>query len=309
VPRNTKKVRHSSCFTVANRNTCVEDMEGDWIWFVDDDHSFEPLTLMKLLGHMYGPASEQVVVATGLYSSKTSPSWPILWHGPYIGRQNYSWEELAPGTFILPQGDLAGTSGMLIRKRVLDDLGGYPWFKCGQLDRGEVSEDFFFCYEVQKLGFEILVDRDIMLPHLGICKFTARRDPDGVYRPEIEPTTGERSDAVTPLEEAIRQNPRVFELLRQQEDPAGTAKLLGHILQYARALKTSGGRPVAVPSCINRDAYEEHVAHMTPEEFDALSAEEFGKIVRQVSNDKKGLKVKLVDWTEERDTEEHNGLG
>ena len=79
---------------------------------------------------------------------------------------------------------------MLIRKKVLDELGGYPWFKAGQLDRGDVDEDFFFCGELHTLGYRILVDRDIVLPHIGLCKFTARRDPDGIYRPEILPTTG-----------------------------------------------------------------------------------------------------------------------
>ena len=51
VPQGTKQWRIRSGACAMNCNIGVSKRVGDWVWFIDDDHTFEPDVLLRLLAH------------------------------------------------------------------------------------------------------------------------------------------------------------------------------------------------------------------------------------------------------------------
>jgi hypothetical protein len=177
VPAGTNLHIERSCDITQNFNNGVKTIKGDWAWFLGDDHKFEPDTLLKFLRY-------NVDVVVPITPCKIAPWLPCMMHGPTNPEVDgfwhedmllYDWDELStPGLLALPKGDFIGQAGMLVKKSVLDKL-GYPWFKCGQLDKGRLQEDMMFCHELQELGYTVYVDRDTILDHYFIIGVTAKR--------------------------------------------------------------------------------------------------------------------------------------
>ena len=184
VPQGTRYFIERGCDVTTNFNNGLKKMEGEWVWFLGDDHQFHEDTLMKFLDH-------QVDVVVPISPCKVAPWAPCVMHGPTDGRiwhENmplYTWAELSgDGLMALPTGDFIGQAGMLVRKPVLDQI-GYPWFKCGQFDPGRLQEDIHFCRTMQQLGYTVWVDRDVIFDHWFIMGVTARKH-DGQYVPALK---------------------------------------------------------------------------------------------------------------------------
>lgn len=183
-PVGTKLSIERSCDIAQNFNKGVKKMTGEWGWFLGDDHSFDPKILMRLL-------DRNVDVVVPITPCKTAPWMPCVIHGPEPGEKIwhedmplYRWDELSgEGLFALPKGDFIGQAGMLVKKTVLDRI-GYPWFKAGQLDAGRLQEDMMFCHELQKLGYTVWIDQDIIFDHWFIVGVTARKH-EGEYVPAL----------------------------------------------------------------------------------------------------------------------------
>jgi hypothetical protein len=184
VPEETIVSRESSCDITHNCNALICEMEGDWIWFIDDDQTFQSDLLMKLLARAYGCTSG-IDIVTALNIIKMPPYRPMVFHNISQLGAPYEWEELSgPGLFALPTGDMCGRAGMLIKKHVLDGI-GFPWFECGQLHPGLLTEDTYFSLKVQRHGYQIWLDTDQILDHLCYGVARARRGETGLYRPEF----------------------------------------------------------------------------------------------------------------------------
>jgi len=175
-PVGTKLNIVRSCDITQNFNSGIKAMVGDWVWFLGDDHSFEPTLLMRLLDF-------DVDVVVPITPCKVPPWSPCIMHGPADTSTGfwqedmvlYHWDELSgDGLLPLPKGDFIGQAGMLVRKPVLDKI-GYPWFKCGQLDPGRLQEDMMFCHEVQELGYTVNIDQGTIFDHHFPVTITARR--------------------------------------------------------------------------------------------------------------------------------------
>ena len=185
VPAGTKMIIERSCDITQNFNKGVKALEGEWAWFMGDDHSFAPDSLLRLLDHR-----KNIVVP--IAPCKVPPWMPCIMHGPSDSSQVwhedmllYDWNELSgEGLLPLPFGDFIGQAGMLVRKSVLDKV-GYPWFKCGQLDPGRLQEDMKFCREVQELGETIYIDQEFVLDHYFICGVTTRKH-EGKHAPALK---------------------------------------------------------------------------------------------------------------------------
>lgn len=183
-PQGTKQTIVRSCDITQNFNDGVKKMVGDWVWFLGDDHSFNPDLLMRLLNH-------NVDVVVPITPCKSIPFMPCIMHGPENGEvwhedmPLYHWDEVSgEGLLALPQGDFIGQAGMLVKKAVLDKI-GYPWFKCGRFDPGRLQEDMYFCHEVQQLGYTVYVDQEIVLDHYFITGVTARKH-QGKWNPALK---------------------------------------------------------------------------------------------------------------------------
>lgn len=222
VPQGTRYFIQRGCDVVTNFNDGLKKAEGEWVWFLGDDHSFSEDTLLRLLNH-------HVDVVVPIAPIKIAPWGPCIMHGPTDGsrvwHENmplYTWSEVSgPGLMELPQGDFIGQAGMLVRKHVLDDI-GYPWFKAGQLDPGRMQEDMTFCRELQQRGYTVWIDQDLVFDHWFITGVTARKH-QGQWVPALR---SGHTVVVLPDAQGIQQvsqgegTPRVTWRVPREEDLA-----------------------------------------------------------------------------------------
>lgn len=141
-----------------NFNGLVEDMAGDWLWIMGDDHTFRPDILMSLIAH-------DVDVVVPLVLKKDAPFDPVVYEGDEVGEDGLVYHHVAR----LPESGLheiyaAGSAGMLIRKHVLDAI-ERPVFTT---EKGMQNEDLLFCKKVREAGFKIYCDVDQKMGHIGI---------------------------------------------------------------------------------------------------------------------------------------------
>ncbi len=189
-PVGTKLHIERSCDITQNFNNGVKTMVGEWAWFLGDDHAFSTALLMRLLAH-------NVDVVVPITPCKVPPFAPCVLHGPKDDPDIhwkedmplYHWDELSgEGLLPLPMGDFIGQAGMLVKKHVLDRI-GYPWFKCGQFDKGRLQEDLSFCRELQQLGYTVYVDQEVIFDHFAPMCITARKH-EGQWAPAMSAGTG-----------------------------------------------------------------------------------------------------------------------
>ena len=159
-PANTKFINRQGMDVTGNYNGLVEEMQGDWLLIMGDDHTFAPDLLVSLLAH-------EVDVVVPLVLKKDAPFDPVVYDGD-------EGEDEKTGLTIhrvahLQQTGLqevfaAGSAGMLIRKHVLDAL-ERPVFTTSH---GFQNEDLLFCKKVREAGFKIYCDVDQKMGHIGI---------------------------------------------------------------------------------------------------------------------------------------------
>lgn len=141
-----------------SRNLLVEaslERGSEWMFFVDDDHTFPRDILTRLLSR------EQPVVAS-LYLQRTDPFLPIA-----FAERDENGDFWPLDLAACPERGLvsvvgAGTGGMLIRSEVFHDIDP-PWFvhSTGQ------SEDLYFCNLLAENGIPLYVDLEARLGHVA----------------------------------------------------------------------------------------------------------------------------------------------
>lgn len=141
-----------------SRNQLVEaslERGSEWMFFLDDDHTFPASILMTLLSR------EKPVVAS-LYLQRTDPFLPIA-YAERTGDEGYWPLDLSA----CPQRGLvtvvgAGTGGMLIRSEVFHQLDP-PWF----VHTTKQSEDLYFCDRLVEAEIPLYVDMEALLGHVA----------------------------------------------------------------------------------------------------------------------------------------------
>lgn len=158
--------------TIQGRNAQVDQMEGDWIWFIDDDHEFPPSTLISLL-------KREVDVVVPLCLMRAKPFNPV----DFTGLED---ELLLPvdlrkaGRTGMVELFAAGTSGMLIRRRVFD-LYRKRWPGAPFFEHGERSEDIIWCERLRELGIKIYLDLEVRIAHLNVVSIYPDITEDGSW--------------------------------------------------------------------------------------------------------------------------------
>lgn len=143
-----------------NRNRAVEGMDGDWIWFIDDDHSFPPSILLRLL-------ARDVDIVAPICLRRVQPFLPVACVDDLcLDVTRYGKDELV-------EVQHTGSSGMLIRRAVLEEIEA-PWFELGN----GVSEDVDFCRKARAAGFSIHVDMAVRLGHITTAIVLPAWSPD-----------------------------------------------------------------------------------------------------------------------------------
>lgn len=191
---NGKGIVKVACSNVASTlnyaaRACVADPQREWVWFLNDDHTFDPGLLIRLL-------DRQVDVVTPLVAERHHPYGPLMFKGLYGPR--YAWGELPPsGLYPMPGDHFAGSTGMVVRRHVLLQLAD-PYFRLGQYEPETQKEDIYFAQSLVKAGVPIHVDCDEVMGHLNVFDVQPSRDPrTGHWRAAIL-TSGDAPRAIKP---------------------------------------------------------------------------------------------------------------
>ena len=142
-------------------NEGIRQMVGEWVWILGDDHTFDPLMLLKLL-------DRKVDVVMPVVPRRDPPFKPVFLHGPLSHDMRiYEWADLpTEGLFQLPKDDPSGQACMLIRRSVLGTIGD-PWFEGGKLTPGRLMEDMYFVQRLHDLNIPIWIDCDLVSGHIA----------------------------------------------------------------------------------------------------------------------------------------------
>lgn len=165
-PVNTQLLMRLTSDRIIGRNSVAQEAletGSEWLLFLDDDQTFRPDILTKLL------ARDEPVVGA-LYLQRQRPFFPIAFtektekeiyvplrlsdHGP---------EDLVPVAGL-------GTGGMLIRSEVFRAL-DYPWF-----EHGKASEDLIFCDKAIAAGFPVYCDVGVRMGHYSMTSIHPHYD-------------------------------------------------------------------------------------------------------------------------------------
>jgi hypothetical protein len=143
------------------RNEIIREAEGEWVWFIDDDHTFDSGLLTRLL-------AREVDVVQPLVLSRYAPFGPVVM-GPRTPDGNKHWRfALTPRERGgLKEVFVAGAAGMLLRRRVWEAIPP-PWFTAGELNPEIIGEDVTFSRRVTGAGFRIYCDLDNRMGHLNV---------------------------------------------------------------------------------------------------------------------------------------------
>lgn len=152
-----------------NHARAVDNMHGEWLWILGDDHQWDPSALMSLL-------DAEVDVIVPIVMRRTHPFLPVLYQRqdeeggfPYLDLND---EE--PDSRGLIEVGAAGSAGMLIRKHVLDAL-PRPAFPQDETvtpteenpERIRRSTDLLFCERVREAGFRIFAHTGVLMGHMN----------------------------------------------------------------------------------------------------------------------------------------------
>lgn len=169
-PPGTQVLWRYGSHIVNGMNWLADNMVGDWLWIMGDDHSFDPYLLIRLLDH-----NVDVVVPVCLM--RQQPFAPVV-------RVNEE-GNVIDLTKLKPSDGLisihsAGSAGMLIRKPVFDRVReAFP----GRVfvEDGDVSEDYLFCARVRELGIPIHCDLGSRLGHMAVVGIWPGVGPTGHF--------------------------------------------------------------------------------------------------------------------------------
>jgi hypothetical protein len=219
-PARTGRGYGVSYDTAANSNDIIRTMQPwhEWVSIWDDDHWFEPDTLLRMLDH-------RVDLIIPLYYQRKPPFLPVLYKSRDAETgacETYQLVDLKGRRGLISDPVSAGKSGVLISRAVLSKLAGgecqcpptedakprrhepacawarYCWFKT---EHG-VGEDHVFFRNALAAGFKLHCDLDIRLDHISPFRIRPIQDEDGEWQVELNLYNNVRVTVrVTPMPE------------------------------------------------------------------------------------------------------------
>jgi len=129
---------------------------GDWIWFIGDDHVFDPDIILNLL-------DREVDVVIPLCLTRHPPIKPTFWL-VQDGHTSYHPRLMDIPTTGLIEVFQAGDAGLLARMNVIHKIGPI-WYET--VTGTKVSEDILFTRKIREKGFKVHVDLDHSMGHIN----------------------------------------------------------------------------------------------------------------------------------------------
>lgn len=203
VPRGTKLDRIPSGCCAFGCNMGVRDRIGAWVWFIDDDHTFHPEILLRLL-------DRNLPLVAPLVPDRWAPFNLVLYkelgnRGDKFYAIPYHVADIHDRKGLIRVQGLP-KAGLLAREVVWKTMPD-PWFKIGRINADQIDDDRFFMLEARlRYGFELWCDLEQYMPHLNTTSIGLVRGEDNVLKLQL--TVGGYH---FPLE-----SPTEAELLRQR---------------------------------------------------------------------------------------------
>lgn len=166
------------------RNEAVQRMRGDWLLFIDDDMTWEPDMIGRLVESYYEIKEEatEPFMLGGLCVRRTPPHQPTMYarEHPTSGMYNFM-EDWGPEAEVI-EVDATGMAFIMIGRDVFEAIMGGPMpdredrLKLPPWEffywRGSMGEDLRFCADAKEKGVRIYVDTRVRPGHIGERAFT-----------------------------------------------------------------------------------------------------------------------------------------
>lgn len=176
---------------------CLERSQWEWLCFVDADMVCDHRSVQRLLRTC--ERTEAPIVGALVTNRPSDGNAPV----PFAGwsreqtegddplrrsdTDRWEWRRLHPrhlqGDPETVDVDWAGTGLMLVRREILEEMDGPPWF-AGNLRNPDVvgeGEDVNFCLRARReLGARVVVDVRVQPGHVGTMPYTYSQHEDAV---------------------------------------------------------------------------------------------------------------------------------
>jgi cellulose synthase/poly-beta-1,6-N-acetylglucosamine synthase-like glycosyltransferase len=163
------------CSPATNRNGLIEEafaLGAEWIWFLDDDLTFRPDSLTRLLARFADPSVECVVPL----SFRRQPPFRALWFDRTVPAIEAMKDTLpAPGPLVPLTAATFG--GLLIRTSALKRI-ERPYVALGQFVPDQWDDDLYFCRKLNAAGVQIWGDSSVVFGHTTDVEVWPHYSPD-----------------------------------------------------------------------------------------------------------------------------------
>ncbi len=176
VPMNTEIAWKLGVNIAYNYNDMIRTMRPDaeWIWFMGDDHLFDPDTLIKLLKH-------DVDVIFPLCLRRQAPFQPVIHTSAKEGYRRVDFDMLDGKSGLIDITDYTvGNAGMLIKRHVFEKIPP-PWYEDGRAHPETGGSDLYLCEKIRAAGFKMHMDLDTQIGHICHMGVWPEQKENGVW--------------------------------------------------------------------------------------------------------------------------------
>lgn len=208
VPKDTHELMKPGLNIARNLNNGLSEREGDWVWFMGDDHSFDEDILLRLLARMYG-SDKNIDMLVPMVLQRMICAESLWYHDRQdgLGFDRIALEDL-PTTGLVPI-DNCGGAGLLVKMKVVDTVAGLddPAFEFGRVGGVDgTGEDLWFVYKAKLLGFNLYGDTEIVMGHSTQCTLWPKA-VDGKWKIMAQLNSGPPMITPPPKKEVLRTVP------------------------------------------------------------------------------------------------------
>lgn len=150
------------CSPATNRNGLIDEavaLGAQWIWFLDDDLTFGPDALTRLLRRFDDPAVDAVVPL----SFRRQPPFRALWFDRTVPELDAMKDTLPPPGPLVPL-TAATFGGLLVRMSALRAI-PKPYVALGQFVPDQWDDDLYFCRKLSEAGVQLWGDSSVQFGH------------------------------------------------------------------------------------------------------------------------------------------------
>jgi len=173
IPPGTFKSWQPGINVANNLNEALRYRQGEWCWFLGDDHAWRPDILLRLLDLNVD------IVAPFCLKRELPPQTVMYRIDEASGRVlHIQLDELPTGGLVGV--DAVGGAGLLVQEAVLCNMID-PWFELGKTLPDQTGEDIYFCLKAKQLGYDVLVDLDTPMGHMTPSTVWPELQADGLW--------------------------------------------------------------------------------------------------------------------------------